>query len=290
MSSMTRALAMIMALAALAAGCGKKKHHHDEPAVVEPLLTATAMSPTSILLKWKRPGGIFSSNIKTYIDCNGSHIVTTSMTWYLHEGLSPNSTYQYSVFSTATVMFFFIIQQSSFGPYTATCTTPAANPLAQPLQSVKASWGSPVKIEANDTENANGCRIAADPEGNVTAIWRQHDGARYNLWANRFEPDSGWGTPVLLESGDSDALMHEIVVDSGGTVTVAWLQGAYQGGQLWFTRWVPGSGWSEAVSVEGTCSFTDPPRLAVDSDGVVTALWIQEGNVVSSRFESASGW
>jgi hypothetical protein len=28
--------------------------------------------------------------------------------------------------------------------------------------------------------------VAADAAGNAVAVWRQYDGTRYNIWANRF--------------------------------------------------------------------------------------------------------
>jgi hypothetical protein len=48
-------------------------------------------------------------------------------------------------------------------------------------------WVDPVLIETDDAGSAANPQIALDPSGNAIAVWGQHDGDRFNIWANRFE-------------------------------------------------------------------------------------------------------
>jgi len=57
-----------------------------------------------------------------------------------------------------------------------------------------AGWGTAVLIETDDTSSSNNHptqwhypQVAVDPNGNATAVWRQSDGTRFDIWSNRFE-------------------------------------------------------------------------------------------------------
>ena len=49
------------------------------------------------------------------------------------------------------------------------------------------SWGTAELIETDNAGSAYNPQIAFDSTGNALAVWDQSDGARYNIWANRFE-------------------------------------------------------------------------------------------------------
>lgn len=49
------------------------------------------------------------------------------------------------------------------------------------------AWGTAQLIETDNAGNATLPQIAVDGSGNAIAVWRQHDGTRDNIWANRFE-------------------------------------------------------------------------------------------------------
>ena len=49
------------------------------------------------------------------------------------------------------------------------------------------SWGSAELIESDDTGIARNPQIAVNDSGEAVAVWRQSDGTRFNIWANRFE-------------------------------------------------------------------------------------------------------
>jgi hypothetical protein len=47
-------------------------------------------------------------------------------------------------------------------------------------------WDAPTTIDGESGDTFNPF-IAINGSGTVQAIWRQYDGTRYNVWANRFE-------------------------------------------------------------------------------------------------------
>jgi hypothetical protein len=49
------------------------------------------------------------------------------------------------------------------------------------------SWGTAELIEADNAGNVDYPQIAFDSSGNAIAVWKQSDGTRNNIWANRFD-------------------------------------------------------------------------------------------------------
>lgn len=49
-----------------------------------------------------------------------------------------------------------------------------------------AGWRAPALLDTESGDAFNPS-IAINASGTVQAIWRQNDGTRYNVWANRFE-------------------------------------------------------------------------------------------------------
>jgi hypothetical protein len=45
-------------------------------------------------------------------------------------------------------------------------------------------WGTAELIETDDSGNAYSPQLGIDESGNAVAVWYQHDGTRYNIWAN----------------------------------------------------------------------------------------------------------
>ncbi|MFK5913636.1 MAG: Ig-like domain-containing protein [Woeseiaceae bacterium] len=49
------------------------------------------------------------------------------------------------------------------------------------------TWGAAELIETDNAGSASTPQIAFDSSGNAMAVWRQSDGTRNNIWANRFK-------------------------------------------------------------------------------------------------------
>jgi hypothetical protein len=138
--------------------------------------------------------------------------------------------------------------------------------------------------------------VLGDAQGNVTLVWRLHDGIRTNLWANRFEPGVGWKDVGLLETSENSVEMAGAVIDSAGNVVVVWMQSAADLKELWANRFDVASGWSGAQPLTSGGTVTRFSRTGVlgDRQGNITVVWEQNKDssvsLVAARWRRDSGW
>jgi hypothetical protein len=86
-----------------------------------------------------------------------------------------------------------------------------------------ASWGKAELIETN-SGNADYPDVSFDPEGNAIAVWQQHDGVDFSIWANRYDRDKGWRGAELVEKDAGNAINPQVAVDKDGNAIVVWQQ------------------------------------------------------------------
>ncbi len=172
--------------------------------------------------------------------------------------------------------------------------------LADPASADHSRWGAPSLIESDDRGDAEAPKVAVDSDGHAIAVWHQSDGTWFNIWANRFVPEAGWGTASLLEMDDlGDNMYPQLAMDAQGTAIVVWdhstpsnpFPGCFDA--IYSNRFVAGVGWGTATPVvtgtrEEDCLFVRD--IAVDERGNGIALWDGDGGVWASRFESSTGW
>jgi uncharacterized protein YbdZ (MbtH family) len=169
------------------------------------------------------------------------------------------------------------------------------SPVAPPPPTVKA-WGTPVLIETNNAGDAYSPRIAMDGSGNAMAVWQQHDGTRFNLWANRYTAGTGWGVATLIETDNvSDATDPAIAVNASGNALAVWAQhdGAHR--NIVANRYTAGSGWGTATLVEtDNAGNANRPQVVMDANGNGLAVWAQDDGtyqtVMANRYTAGSGW
>lgn len=155
------------------------------------------------------------------------------------------------------------------------------------------SWGTPERIESNDADDAEifGVypRVAFAGDGTAIAVWKQSDGIRDNIWANRFD-GTAWGTAELIENSDAgDAVNPQIAVADTGSAIAIWQQSNENIFSIWANRF-DGTTWGTAELIEnsdaGDAAF---PQIVITGDGDAIAIWHQnDGNrwgIWSNRFE-----
>jgi len=78
-------------------------------------------------------------------------------------------------------------------------------------------WGTPELIETNDAGYALDPRVVMGSDGHAAALWREYDGARYNIAANWFSPGAGWDSPLVIEAHDAGSALetpgHTVAAD-----------------------------------------------------------------------------
>jgi hypothetical protein len=86
------------------------------------------------------------------------------------------------------------------------------------------TWSPAVNIEAVTTGNADSPSLALEPSGIAVAAW-SHAATHVDIWANRYAPESGWGTALRIENDDAgDAASPSVAVDAHGDAQAVWQQ------------------------------------------------------------------
>jgi hypothetical protein len=152
------------------------------------------------------------------------------------------------------------------------------------------TWGTPTLIES-DPRAAGSPKIALDARGIGHAVWRQYDGARYNVWTNHLDLSGVWGTASLIENNDAgSAESPQIVADINGNALAVWRQSDGTRFDVWANRFASGEGWGTAALIEtDNAGHATQVSVAIDSFGRALAVWAQSdvtrNNVVANRFD-----
>jgi hypothetical protein len=110
-----------------------------------------------------------------------------------------------------------------------------------------------------------------------------------------------WEGPGVISPGADAALMSSsfasLAVNRNGVAIVAWSRYYISEGRqyvgIYATRYLPGSGWSEAVQLSDTTNNAYPPKVGVDGAGNAIVVWGQPGanaeySVYARRYDAAT--
>ena len=106
--------------------------------------------------------------------------------------------------------------------------------------------------------------------------------------------DGAWGNNAIIPTAPVQfGGRLKIAVSADGSAMVIWtdrpLVGEFVG--LWANHYMPGQGWSEPVPIKTeTVGGAEAPSISTDSAGNFVAVWLQEGDVWSNRFQTDTGW
>lgn len=92
----------------------------------------------------------------------------------------------------------------------------------------------------------------------------------------RCAPDIIWNSPVILSSTGVNSNDPQIIMDVNGDATAAWVEN----GVIKASFQPVGMNWGSSQTLSG--SGASSPKLGVDSDGNVTAIWLSSTGVVNS--------
>lgn len=151
------------------------------------------------------------------------------------------------------------------------------------------AW-SPPQVISSPGIDAAGADMVVDSYGAVTVVWARAPSG--GIQAVRYENGS-WGDPVDI-AGPGGMGEPDAAIDPAGAVTVVWEAGDYSRGSssfIYSARMIAGS-WSAPIELARatnwpTASLFDS-HVAVDDQGVATAVWVREEQAESvieaSRF------
>jgi hypothetical protein len=86
-------------------------------------------------------------------------------------------------------------------------------------------WSLPERIGGN-TLNVRYAQVELDSDGNAMVLWREDDGASFNVGANRFTPAEGWSGPerISIDDGAEDFEEPHFAFDASGNAIAVWRQ------------------------------------------------------------------
>jgi len=176
------------------------------------------------------------------------------------------------------------------------------------------TFGTVEKVFANRFEVASGWRgaeaiasfggtlseisAAMDPLGGIIASFAQYDGFSQNLWVNRYEVQTGWGTVKSVASGTG--VMDEGIssgFDGSGGAMVVWLDSQAGATSLRTARESSPGAWTMVTGPAGPAStFPVVARPFIDNRGNAIVTWSafdrgqQQADVWINRYTTSSGW
>ena len=138
-------------------------------------------------------------------------------------------------------------------------------------------WGTAVLLETDNAGSADPGPIVMDANGNAMVAWSQSDGARTNVWANRYVAGTGWGTATLIETDNAGNVdIPSIGLSASGHAVAVWHQSDGTRTNIWANRYSAGTGWGTASLIEtDNTSDAIAPSVAVDASGNAIATWLQ---------------
>jgi len=157
-------------------------------------------------------------------------------------------------------------------------------------------WGTAGLIETDNVGSAYAPQVSVDASGNAMAVWRQSDGTRWNIWANRYVVGAGWGTAELIEADNTgNAIKPVVSTDTTGNAVAVWQQFDGTRNNIWANRYVVGAGWGTAGLIEtDNVGSANAPQVSVDANGDAVAVWQQSDgtrtNIWANRYVVGTGW
>jgi len=137
------------------------------------------------------------------------------------------------------------------------------------------SWSIAVTISPAG-KSADSSDLIIDSAGNVTATWRVTESSGYTIQAATKTSTGSWSAPANVSAVGQATSGTSLVVDGSGNVTAVWSFNTGSGRQLYGSTKPLAGVWSSASVVSSlVASYIQLPDLAVDTQGIVTAVWVQ---------------
>lgn len=137
------------------------------------------------------------------------------------------------------------------------------------------SWSTASLLETENAGDAYSPQIAVDGIGNVTAVWKQSDGKRFSIYANRYANSTGWEGVKQIESGIATQVSAGaplVTYDASGYAMVAWQEVIGLNTKTWVNNHFGAAGWGAAKQLIANTTRIDYPHFELDKTGMVTIV------------------
>lgn len=152
------------------------------------------------------------------------------------------------------------------------------------VYTVGSGWGTAQLLETSSAGDATNPRIASDAQGRAFVVWAQSNGARVDIWGNRYTAGEGWSGAGQLSSSavgtGNDA--PAVGCSRNGEVMFAWVNTDGGDRSVWARRISAAGVLGDALRVETAVGNASYPRVVVGSDGAATAIWSNYDNIADT--------
>jgi len=160
------------------------------------------------------------------------------------------------------------------------------------LEAAPYSWGVPVQVDAEGLVQEP-TDLAVNGSGAAVVGWTDQ---KNQVWTNRYQPDQGWSTAELMETGPgyvSYSVSPRVAISQDGSALLVWVED--QPSAIRASHYAPGEGWSGPEQLDRSSDqyLVSGVDVAMDQGGRAIATWRRQGNepsIVASRYEPGRGW
>lgn len=159
------------------------------------------------------------------------------------------------------------------------------------------AFGAAAPLVTATPGDANPAVRVAAANGVAVAVWHELDASGYRkVWTARWE--SAWSAPFRVDANTVNrASDPAVALDLAGNTLVAWCDNDTVRDNLATRRYTAGVGWGAAALIEtNDAGAVQPPRIAVDYNGIAHVVWPHRDNaafstdVWASRFAPGAGF
>ncbi len=119
---------------------------------------------------------------------------------------------------------------------------------------------------------------AFDAHGVPWVCYGRSQNGRVDVWAHRFEPETGWGAAEQVSSTGHPSFNQEVVAHPDSSVEVVWQGPSGTGFGIWSRRWRSGTWDEEKLVSAGAAGNAWDPAVAVRPNGGSAYAWSEYVN------------
>lgn len=176
------------------------------------------------------------------------------------------------------------------------CGGGSSDNATHPVTTTTTGIGSITQRIDTGSVDAFGPSLAMDADGNITVIWQQDNAAHKDIYASRYDVDSGlWSSAQPLNDQNSNTFDPALTVAPDGSLIAVWCQFETAHVSVYASRFDPViHQWQSAILIGNDSGDAQRPRLVVDKGGNVTVLWQVYDtssfsySIYANRWESAN--
>ncbi len=157
-------------------------------------------------------------------------------------------------------------------------------------------WSKPAQIEHMDYSSVGEEWSAIDGQGNAIVLFKAYDGTQWNIYAAYYSVQTGWKTPVRVDTASGSAKYWlRVALNRDGNGVACWQE--FNGiGWNAYTSFFNGTtkAWSAPIAVQSQFSTVYSVVVGIDGHGnAMAAYQAYNGSgtpIYASYFQPSSGW